>query len=91
MDKRKNFNDCTAIENDLKVLEQTLIQIKYTLIKKLGYLSSPTIENDNAHSLFEVQQTSSRYSRNIGSLLIGGGSSLSGGGGAKTSQVIYRQ
>lgn len=92
MEKRKKFDDCTAIESDLKVLEQTLIQIKYTLVKKLGYLSSSSSASD-ADSLFDTiihqSQNTSRYSKNLGSLIIGGGSgngsSLSGGN--RTSQV----
>jgi hypothetical protein len=74
MDKRKNFNDCTAIETELKVLEQTLVQIKYTLIKKLGLDVS-----DDTHSSSQIQ-SSSKYSNYVGSLI--GGTS-----GVKTSQV----
>lgn len=77
MHERDNFKDCTAVENDLKLLEQTLVQIKYTLIKKLGFNIS-----DDPHSSYQMQ-SSSRYSSYIGSLI--GGSS-----GVKTSQVRYR-
>lgn len=73
MHERDNFKDCTAVENDLKLLEQTLLQIKYTLIKKLGFNIS-----DDPHSSYQMQ-SSSRYSSYIGSLI--GGSS-----GVKTSQ-----
>jgi hypothetical protein len=75
MDKRKNFNDCTAIETDLKILEQTLVQIKYSLIKKLGI----DISEETQTSSSQIQ-SSSRYSSYVGSLI--GGSS-----GVKTSQV----
>ncbi|KAI7892626.1 uncharacterized protein EV154DRAFT_550571 [Mucor mucedo] len=83
MDKRKNFSDSSTVETDLKVLEQTLNRIKYTLIKKLGYLISPGGENDPS-SLVDHHhhgQSSSRYSSYMSSLI--GGSS-----GVKTSQTL---
>lgn len=82
MDKRKNFSDSTTVETDLKVLEQTLNQIKYTLIKKLGYLIPSGGENDPPSLVDNHQgQSPSRYSSYISSLI--GGSS-----GIKTSQVL---
>lgn len=82
MEKRKNFSDSSTVETDLKVLEQTLNRIKYTLIKKLGYLISPGGENDPYYMVDHHQhgQSSSRYSSYMSSLI--GGSS-----GVKTSQV----
>lgn len=81
MDKRRNFSDSSTVETDLKVLEQTLNQIKYTLVKKLGYLITPSGENGQPSSVDHNQgQSSSRYSSYMSSLI--GGSS-----GIKTSQV----
>ena len=72
MEKRKNFSDCTGVETDLKVLEQTLLQIKHTLVKRLGF----DIADDTPSKI----QSSSRYSSSIGSL-------IGGNTGIRTSQV----